>query len=108
MVKEGAESANPALTQENAVKIMKGEDQNKSRPEDTDPNFGVRSTSKTTQTQERDQADYEARKEHSNSGSNTHEGQGMEYVSRKKGSAHDAEDMDISGGGQGGGRLSKR
>lgn len=33
--------------------------------------------------QQQKHEDYEARKEHSNSGSNTHSGQGMEYITRK-------------------------
>lgn len=36
-----------------------------------------------TPKQQQKKKDYEARKEHSNSGSNTHSGQGMEYVTRK-------------------------
>lgn len=49
-------------------------------------------TSKTAAKAERDQEDYEARKEHSNSGSNTHSGSGMEYVTRKTGSSRKDEE----------------
>jgi hypothetical protein len=44
--------------------------------------FGKQKSSKTPQKAQQDQEDYEARKEHSNSGSNTHKGQGMDYVDR--------------------------
>jgi hypothetical protein len=37
-----------------------------------------------------DQEEYEAMKAHSNSGSNTHSGQGMEYVDRKNISGEEA------------------
>jgi len=107
MVREGAESENPNLTPENAQKAIYGEDKSSNPSSSSDTHFGERKTSKTPQTQARDNADYEARKEHSNSGSNTNEGQGMEYVSRKNGSSHDNEDIDMSKGGPGGGRLSK-
>ncbi|RYN69567.1 hypothetical protein AA0118_g416 [Alternaria tenuissima] len=45
--------------------------------------FGVQKSAKTLQKAARDQEDYEAQKEHSKSGSNTHSGTGMEYVDRK-------------------------
>lgn len=38
---------------------------------------------KTPQKAAQDQEDYEAMKAHSKSGSNTHEGTGMEYMDRK-------------------------
>ena len=45
--------------------------------------FGQRKSAKGPQKAQQDQEeDYEARKEHSNSGSNTHKGQGMDYVDR--------------------------
>ncbi|KAJ9629332.1 hypothetical protein H2203_001705 [Taxawa tesnikishii (nom. ined.)] len=44
-----------------------------------------------TAKQQQRQEDYEARKEHSNSGSNTHSGQGMEYVTRKTHSSREDE-----------------
>ncbi|KAG9198902.1 hypothetical protein G6514_009278 [Epicoccum nigrum] len=40
---------------------------------------------------QRDKEDYEARKEHSNSGSNTHRGTGMDYMGRKN--AHRGNDV---------------
>ncbi|KAF2243383.1 hypothetical protein BU26DRAFT_570080 [Trematosphaeria pertusa] len=45
--------------------------------------FQPNTTSKSAMKQHQDQEDYEARASHSNSGSNTHSGQGMEYVTRK-------------------------
>jgi hypothetical protein len=44
--------------------------------------FGKQKSSKTPQKAQQDHEDYEARKEHSNSGANTHKGQGMDYVPR--------------------------
>ncbi|KAK4943433.1 hypothetical protein LTR10_016924 [Elasticomyces elasticus] len=42
--------------------------------------------------QQQKKEDYEARKEHSNSGSNTHSGKGMEYVTRKNHSSRKDEE----------------
>ncbi|KAJ9651320.1 hypothetical protein H2198_009386 [Neophaeococcomyces mojaviensis] len=51
------------------------------------------------------QEDYEARKEHSNQGSNTHSGQGMEYVTKKNHSSRKDEEgqgREVPHGGNGG------
>ncbi|KAB2105556.1 hypothetical protein AG0111_0g6082 [Alternaria gaisen] len=45
--------------------------------------FGVQKSAKTPQKAARDQEDYEAQKEQSKSGSDTHSGTGVEYVDRK-------------------------
>jgi len=45
--------------------------------------FGERKSAKTPQKAAQDQEEYEAQKAHSNSGSNTHSGMGMEYIDRK-------------------------
>ncbi|KAL1641867.1 hypothetical protein SLS61_009931 [Didymella pomorum] len=53
--------------------------------------FGQHKSAKNPQKAQQDQEDYEARKEHSNSGSNTHEGAGMDYVGQKN--AHRGNDV---------------
>lgn len=63
-------------------------------PDQTDKvgdGFGQHKSAKSAQKAQRDQEDYEARKEHSNSGSNTHKGTGMDYVDRKN--AHGGNDV---------------
>ncbi|KAJ4992415.1 hypothetical protein SVAN01_02124 [Stagonosporopsis vannaccii] len=50
-------------------------------------NFGQHKSAKGPQKAQQDHEDYERRKEHSNSGSNTHKGQGMDYVDRKNAGA---------------------
>lgn len=54
-------------------------------------NFGQHKSAKGPQKAQQDQEDYERRKEHSNSGSNTHSGTGMEYVDKKN--AHGGNDV---------------
>jgi hypothetical protein len=53
--------------------------------------FGQHKSAKGPQKAQQDQEDYETRKEHSNSGSNTHKGTGMDYVDRKN--AHGGNDV---------------
>lgn len=57
-----------------------------------DDHFGERKSHKSAVKAAQDHAEYEARKEHSNSGSNTHSGKGMEYVTRKTGSSRKDEE----------------
>ena len=59
---------------------------------DSNDHFGERKSNKSAAKAAQDQEDYEARKEHSNSGSNTHSGKGMEYVTRKTGSSREDEE----------------
>ncbi|KAF2201627.1 hypothetical protein GQ43DRAFT_471623 [Delitschia confertaspora ATCC 74209] len=56
------------------------------------PAAGVNEHEPQTAKQQQKQEDYEARKEYSNSGSNTHSGQGMEYVTRKNHSSRNNEE----------------
>ncbi len=54
------------------------------------------------------QEEYEERKAHSNSGSNTHSGQGMEYVTRKNHSSRKDEEgkgHEVPHGGHGGSSI---
>ncbi|KAJ4371917.1 hypothetical protein N0V86_008471 [Didymella sp. IMI 355093] len=53
--------------------------------------FGQHKSAKGPQKAQQDQEDYETRKEHSNSGSNTNKGTGMDYVDRKN--AHGGNDV---------------
>lgn len=59
------------------------QDQVNDPSKNSEDTFGVQKSAKTPQKAAQDQEDYEAQKEHSNSGSNTHSGTGMEYVDRK-------------------------
>ncbi|KAJ4403129.1 hypothetical protein N0V91_006705 [Didymella pomorum] len=55
-------------------------------PDQTDKigdSFGQHKSAKNPQKAQQDQIDYEAGKEHSNSGSDTYEGAGMDYVGQK-------------------------